>query len=55
MEEKNDKKDSAIIERLRHRIETQAFGQEGRLPAERNLAQELGISRSALRKALDHL
>jgi len=55
MEEKNDKKDGAIIEGLRRKIETQVFGQEGRLPAERNLAQELGISRSALRKALDHL
>jgi DNA-binding FadR family transcriptional regulator len=55
MKDKNNKNNHVIIENLRRKIESEAFGQEGRLPPERNLAQELGISRSALRKALDNL
>ena len=50
-----DRSEHEILERLRRKIESEAFDQEGRLPPERNLAQELGISRSALRKALDNL
>jgi GntR family transcriptional repressor for pyruvate dehydrogenase complex len=55
MKDKDDTNNRAIIEKLRRKIESEAFGHEGRLPPERNLAQELGISRSALRKALDNL
>ena len=48
-------KNHAIDEKLRRMVESEVFGHEGRLPPERNLAQDLGVSRSALRKALDNL
>jgi DNA-binding FadR family transcriptional regulator len=41
--------------RLRHLIGTDRLGTSGRLPAERMLAAELGLSRRSLRHALDIL
>ena len=43
------------VTRLRKYIGDGGFAQGGRLPAERQLTEELGISRSVLRKALDQL
>ncbi len=41
-----------IIEKLKTFLENKKFITQGRLPPERTLALELGVSRSALRKAL---
>jgi DNA-binding FadR family transcriptional regulator len=43
------------LENLRELLEDDRFSTGGRLPPERTLAGKLGISRSALRKALDAL
>ena len=43
------------VMRLRSFIAEGGYGQGGRLPAERQLTEELGVSRSVLRKALDAL
>lgn len=40
---------------LMRMIEQKRFGVDGRLPPERELCAQLGISRTTLRKALDHL
>ena len=44
--------DDRILRRLRNWIETSGMKEGARLPAERNLAQTLGITRSELRKSL---
>lgn len=41
-----------ILEKLKGLLENEKFVSQGRLPPERSLAQELGVPRSALRKAL---
>jgi DNA-binding FadR family transcriptional regulator len=46
---------AAVLERVRELIDGGAFGASGRLPAERALANGIGISRRALRQALDVL
>jgi DNA-binding FadR family transcriptional regulator len=43
------------LERIRERIESGRLKASGRLPAERTLAEELGVSRRSLRHALDQL
>jgi len=44
--------DRNILESLRHVLDSDRFSSQSRLPPERELAVELGISRFALRKAL---
>jgi DNA-binding FadR family transcriptional regulator len=46
---------AAVLDRLRALIASDALGASGRLPAERALADSIGISRRALRQALDVL
>ncbi|MFL9825045.1 FadR/GntR family transcriptional regulator [Rhodoplanes sp. SY1] len=43
------------LHRLRELITSERFGHDGRLPPERNLADELGVSRRAVRQALGTL
>lgn len=44
-----------VIETLAARIVSQEYGVEERLPAERQLAQDLGVARNTVREALDQL
>jgi DNA-binding FadR family transcriptional regulator len=44
--------DRAIVEKLRKLLESDRFSSHNRLPPERSLAAELGVSRGVLRKAL---
>lgn len=46
---------SYALDRLREHFATGEFGSEGRLPTERALAEMLGISRRAVRRALEVL
>lgn len=45
-------RDSSPIEKLRAYLETAELGEDGRLPAERDLAETLDMGRTVLRKAL---
>ena len=47
--------DNPVVNKIRQMIEAESFGANGRLPSERNLAQQLGTTRSVLRKALSEL
>ena len=47
--------DLSASNKIREMIEAGSFGDNGRLPPERELAQQLGITRSILRKALSRL
>ena len=47
--------ESSAANKIRKMIEAGSFGANGRLPAERKLAQQLDITRSILRKALSQL
>ena len=47
--------DYSAANKLRKMIEADSFGAHGRLPSERDLAQQLGITRSILRKTLSEL
>lgn len=49
------KKNQHLVQRLRELLQSGRYPQEGRLPPERELSVELGISRAALRKALSVL
>lgn len=49
------KKNQHLVQRLRELLQSGRYPQEGRLPPERDLSVELGISRAALRKALSVL
>jgi len=44
-----------VVNKIRQMIEAESFGDSGRLPSERDLARQLGITRSILRKALSDL
>jgi len=44
-----------VVNKIREMIEAESFGDSGRLPSERDLARQLGITRSILRKALADL
>ena len=44
-----------VLQSLRHLIETQQMKVGDRLPAERNLCEQLGVSRSSLREAIQQL
>ena len=45
----------SVANKIRHLIEAESFGADGRLPPERELAEQFGITRSVLRKALSEL
>ena len=49
------KNNQHLVQRLRELLQSGRYPQEGRLPPERELSVELGISRAALRKALSVL
>jgi DNA-binding FadR family transcriptional regulator len=44
-----------VVNKIREMIEAESFGDSGRLPSERDLARQLGITRSILRKSLSEL
>ena len=44
-----------VIDTLTTRIVAQEYGLDERLPAERQLAQDLGVARNTVREALDQL